>query len=92
MKGILRKVKEKKSAFLPQHLRFLYLLVSMSAYMVKHNVSFLIFKGKGIEVFNDLVCVNAFSRTKPMIAVVSVNHAEDVDPLCLPACNVLPKS
>ena len=89
MRGIRREVKEKKSAFLPQHPQLLYLLVSMYACIVKHDESvFLNAQGKGIEVFNDLVRVNAFSRGEPMVAVVPVNHAEDVDPLCLPGRNI----
>lgn len=82
MRRIRWKVKEKKSAFLPQHPQFLYLLVSMYACIVKHDEGvFLNGQGKGIKVFNDLVRVNAFSRGEPMIAVVPINHAEDVDPL-----------
>ena len=89
MRGIRRKVKKKKSAFLPQHPQLLYLLVSMYACIVKHDEGvFLNAQGKGIEVFNDLVRVNAFSRGEPMVAVVPVNHAEDVDPLCLPGRNI----
>ena len=89
MRRIRWKVKEKKSAFLPQHPQFLYLLVSMYACIVKHDEGvFLNGQGKGIEVFNDLVRVNAFSRGEPMIAVVPINHAEDVDPLCLPRWNI----
>ena len=89
MRRIRWKVKEKKSAFLPQHPQFLFLLVSMYACIVKHDEGvFLNGQGKGIEVFNDLVRVNAFSRGDPMIAVVPINHAEDVDPLCLPRWNI----
>lgn len=84
MRGIRREIKEKKSAFLPQHPQFSYLLVSMYARIVKYDERvFLNVQGKGIEVFNDLVSVNAFSRGEPVIAVVPVYHAEDVDPLCL---------
>ena len=43
MRGIRREIKEKKSAFLPQHPQFSYLLVSMYARIVK---SFLMFKEK----------------------------------------------
>ena len=80
--GIRREVKEKKSAFLPQHPQFPYFLVSIYARIVKHDERvFLNVQRKGIEVFNDLVCVNAFNCGEPMIAVVSVYHTEDV-PLC----------
>ena len=37
MRRIRWKVKEKKSAFLPQHPQFLYLLVSMYACIVRHK-------------------------------------------------------
>ncbi len=51
---------------------------------VKHDERiFLYVQGKGVKVFNDLVRVNTFSRGEPMIAVVPVYHAEDVNPLCL---------
>lgn len=84
VRGIRWKVKEKKSAFLPQFSQFLYFLVSMYARIVKHDERiFLYVQGKGVKVFNDLVRVNTFSRGEPMIAVVPVYHAEDVDPLCL---------
>ena len=76
--------KREKSAFLPQFSQFLYFLVSMYARIVKHDERiFLYVQGKGVKVFNDLVRVNTFSRGEPMIAVVPVYHAEDVDPLCL---------
>ena len=56
----------------------------MYARIVKYDERiFLYVQGKGVEVFNDLVRVNTFSRGEPMIAVVLVYHAEDVDPLCL---------
>lgn len=84
VRGIRRKIKEEKPTFLPQCPQFSYLLVSMYARIVKHDERvFLNAQGKGVEVFNDLVRVNAFSRGEPMIAVVPVYHAEDVDPLCL---------
>lgn len=84
VRGIRWKVKEKKSAFLPQFSQFPYFLVSMYARIVKHDERiFLYVQGKGVKVFNDLVRVNTFSRGEPMIAVVPVYHAEDVDPLCL---------
>lgn len=84
VRGIRRKIKEEKPTFLPQCPQFSYLLVSMYARIVKHDERvFLNAQGKGFEVFNDLVRVNAFSRGEPMIAVVPVYHAEDVDPLCL---------
>ena len=84
VRGIRWKVKEKKSAFLPQFSQFSYFLVSMYARIVKHDERiFLYVQGKGVKVFNDLVRVNTFSRGEPMIAVVPVYHAEDVDPLCL---------
>ena len=84
VRGIRRKIKEEKPTFLPQYPQFSYLLVSMYARIVKHDERvFLNAQGKGVEVFNDLVRVNAFSRGEPMIAVVPVYHAEDVDPLCL---------
>lgn len=38
---------------------------------------------KGIEAFNDLVCVNTFSRGEPIIAIVPVYYTKDVNPLCL---------
>ena len=84
MRGIRRKIKEEKPALLPQIPQFLYLLVPMYARIVEHNerVSFYA-QGKVIEVLNDLVRVNAFSRGESMIAVVPVYHAEDVDSLCL---------
>lgn len=82
VRGIRRKIKEEKATFLPQCPQFPYFLVSMYARIVKHDEGvFLNVQGKGIEAFNDLVRVNAFSRGEPMIAVVPVNHAEDVDPL-----------
>ena len=84
VRGIRRKIKEEKPTFLPQCPQFSYLLVSMYARIVKHDERvFLNAQGKGVEVFNDLVRVNAFSRGEPMIAVVPVYHAEDIDPLCL---------
>ena len=84
VRGIRWKVKENKSAFLPQFSQFPYFLVSMYARIVKHDERiFLYVQGKGVKVFNDLVRVNTFSRGNPMIAVVPVYHAEDVDPLCL---------
>ena len=84
VRGIRWKVKEKKSAFLPQFSQFPYFLVSMYARIVKYDKGiFLYVQGKGVKVFNDLVRVNTFSRGEPMIAVVPVYHAEDVDPLCL---------
>lgn len=84
VRGIRWKIKEEKPTFLPQCPQFSYLLVSMYARIVKHDERvFLNAQGKGVEVFNDLVRVNAFSRGEPMIAVVPVYHAEDVDPLCL---------
>ena len=56
----------------------------MYARIVKHDERiFLYVQRKGVKVFNDLVRVNTFSRSEPMIAVVPVYHAEDVDPLCL---------
>ena len=56
----------------------------MYARIVKHDERVSLYaQGKGVEVFNDLVRVNAFSRGEPMIAVVPVYHAEDIDPLCL---------
>ena len=61
----------------------------MYARIVKHDERiFLYVQGKGVEVFNDLVRVNTFSRGEPMIAVVLVYHAEDVDPLCLLGWNI----
>ena len=84
VRGIRWEVKEKKSTFLPKFSQFPYFLVSMYARIVKHDERiFLYVQGKGVEVFNDLVRVNTFSRGEPMIAVVLVYHAEDVDPLCL---------
>lgn len=84
VRGIRREVKEKKSAFLPQFSQFPYFLVSMYARIIKHDERvFLYVQGKGVEVFNDLVRVNTFSRGEPMIAVAPVYHTEDVDPLCL---------
>ena len=84
VRGIRWEVKEKKSTFLPKFSQFPYFLVSMYARIVKHDERiFLYVQGKGVEVFNDLVRVNTFSRGEPMIAVVPVYHAEDVDPLCL---------
>ena len=81
-RGIRWKVKEKKSTFLPQFSQFSYFLVSMYARIVKHDERiFLYVQGKGVKVFNDLVRVNTFSRGEPIIAVVPVYHAEDVDPL-----------
>ena len=72
------------SSILPQFSQFPYFLVSMYARIVKHDERiFLYVQGKGVKVFNDLVRVNTFSRGEPMIAVVPVYHAEDVDPLCL---------
>ena len=72
------------SSILPQFSQFPYFLVSMYARIVKHDERiFLYVQGKGVKVFNDLVRVNTFSRGNPMIAVVPVYHAEDVDPLCL---------
>ena len=89
VRGIRWKVKEKKSAFLPQFSQFPYFLVSMYARIVKHDERiFLYVQGKGVKVFNDLVRVNTFSRGEPMIAVVPVYHAEDVDPLCLLGWNI----
>lgn len=84
VRGIRRKVKEEKPTFLPQCSQFLHFLVPMYASIVKHDecISFCA-QGKFIEVLNDLVRVNAFSRGESMIAVVSVYHAEDVDSLCL---------
>ena len=83
VRGIRRKVKEEKPTFLPQCSQFPYFLVPMYARIVKHDerVSFYA-QGKVIEVLNDLVRVNAFSRGESMIAVVPVYHAEDVDSLC----------
>ena len=79
VRGIRWKVKENKSAFLPQFSQFPYFLVSMYARIVKHDERiFLYVQGKGVKVFNDLVRVNTFSRVEPMIAVVPVYHAEDV--------------
>ena len=80
---VRRKVKEEKPTFLPQCSQFPYFLVPMYARIVKHDerVSFYA-QGKVIEVLNDLVRVNAFSRGESMIAVVPVYHAEDVDSLC----------
>ena len=56
----------------------------MYARIVKHDkrISFCA-QGKVIEVLNDLVRVNAFSRGESMIVVVPVYHAEDIDSLCL---------
>ena len=89
VRGIRRKIKEEKPTFLPQCPQFSYLLVSMYARIVKHDERvFLNAQGKGFEVFNDLVRVNAFSRGEPMIAVVPVYHAEDVDSLCLPGRDI----
>ncbi len=89
MRGIWREVKEKKSTSFPQHPQFPYLLVSMYTRIVKHDERVLLnVQGKGIEAFNNLVRINAFSRGEPMIAVVPVYHAEDVDPLCLSGWNI----
>ena len=84
VRGIRRKVKEEKPTFLPQHSQFPYFLVPMYARIVKHDerISFYA-QGKAIEVLNDFVRINAFSRGESMIAVVPVYHAEDVDSLCL---------
>ena len=84
VRGIRRKVKEEKPTFLPQCSQFPYFLVPMYARIVKHDkrISFCA-QGKVIEVLNDLVRINAFSRGESMIAVVPVYHAEDVDSLCL---------
>lgn len=84
VRGIRRKVKEEKPTFLPQCSQFPHFLVPMYASIVKHDerISFCE-QGKVIEVLNDLVRVNAFSRGESMIAVVSVYHAKDVDSLCL---------
>ena len=84
VRGIWRKVKQGKPQFLSQCSQFPYFLVPMYARIVKHDerISFYA-QGKVIEVFNDLVCINAFSRSESMIAVVTVYHAEDVDSLCL---------
>lgn len=84
VRGIRRKVKEEKPTFLPQCSQFPHFLVPMYASIVKHDecISFCA-QGKVIEVLNDLVRVNAFSRGESIIAVVSVYHAEDVDSLCL---------
>ena len=85
VRGIRRKVKEEKPTFLPQCSQFPHFLVPMYASIVKHaeRISFGE-QGKGIEVFTNLVRIIAFSRREPVIAVVPVYHAEDVDPLCLP--------
>lgn len=84
VRGIRRKVKEEKPTFLPQCSQFPYFLVPMYARIVKHDkrISFCA-QGKVIEVLNDLVRINAFSRGESMIAVVPIYHAEDVDSLCL---------
>ena len=84
VRGIRRKVKEEKPTFLPQCSQFPYFLVPMYARIVKHDkrISFCA-QGKVIEVLNDPVRINAFSRGESMIAVVPVYHAEDVDSLCL---------
>ena len=82
VRGIRWEVKEKKSTFLPKFSQFPYFLVSMYARIIKHDeLVFLYVQGKCVEVFNDLVRVNTFSRGEPVIAVAPVYHAEDVDPL-----------
>ena len=82
VRGVWRKIKEEKSTFLPQSPQFPYFPVPMYARIVKHDERILLnVQGKGIEVFNDLVSINAFSRGESTIAVVPVYHAEDVDPL-----------
>ena len=52
----------------------------MYARIVKHDerISFYT-QGKGIEVFNDLVRVNALSSGDPMTAIGPVYHAEDAE-------------
>ena len=84
VRGIRRKIKEKKPAFLPQRPQFSHFPVPVYTRVVEDNDRFFPDgQGKGIEVFNDLVCVNAFSRDEPVIAAVTVYHAEDVESLCL---------
>lgn len=84
VRGIRRKIKEEKPAFLPQCSQFPYFLVPMYTRIVEHDKRVSLYaQGKGIEIFNDFVRVNAFSRGESMISVVPVYHAEDVDSLCL---------
>ena len=89
VRGIRRKVKEKKPAFLPQCSQFPYFLVPIYARIVGHDERVSLYaQGKGIEILDDLVRFNAFSRGESIIAVVPVYHAEDVDSLCLPGRDI----
>lgn len=74
---------KEQSPILPYRSEFGDEFTAVDAGVVKNNKSvFFNTKGKSVEKVCDLVCSNALLSGKALIAVVPVNHAKDIEPMC----------
>lgn len=82
MRAVRREKKEEQTTFLPYWSKLLEQLSSMYACVVKnHKRVFLDAHGHPVKEIRDFVGCDAFVCGKAFIPVVSVNHAEDVEPV-----------
>lgn len=80
MRAVWRQEEKEQSSFLPYRSEFSNELPAVNAGIVKDNKSvFFNAKGKSVEKVCDLVHGNALLSEKAFIAVVPVNHSEDIE-------------
>lgn len=82
MWAVWRQEEKEQSAFLPYRPEFSDEFSTVNTGIVKDNKSvFLNTEGKSVEKVRNLVRGNALLSGKPFIAVVLVNHSEDIEPM-----------
>ena len=89
MRRIWRKIEKVKTTMFPDTTQFLYFPAPVDTGIIKNNTCiFFNLKPERIKKFNDLVRINAFSCTKSVILIITVNHSEDIDPVCFQGRNI----
>lgn len=82
MWAIWRQEEKEQSSFLPYRSEFSDEFPAMNAGIVKDNKSvFFNTKRKSVEKVHNFVRSNALLRGKALMAVVPVNHSEDIEPM-----------
>lgn len=83
------KIEKIKTTMFPKSTELLYFAIPMDTGIIKNNKCILInLERECIKKFNDLVSINAFSSTESVIAIIAVNHSEDIDSLCFPGRDI----
>lgn len=83
MRAVWRQEEKEQSTFLPYRPEFCDELPSMNTGVVKDNKSvFFNTEGKSVEKVRNLVRSDALLSGKALIAIVPVDHSEDIEPMC----------